>query len=213
METYVILSEAILSISNFTILDAFFRYKIDGRDGTNYTFCREIFVTGDVKPEEILFYDKNWLKNDISSGRCTLDVLLEDGLKKSHKKLRFSFLADKELGNYIIFLSITIFYSVNFSEETTRNASMWKIFTYLDVSTPGEAILHWQKPVRYSPEIYMVTAESNVKSKPQNLTGSSAKFEFESGADWYNYRVKPLGNECEIGCQEGGFKIVIGKFD
>jgi hypothetical protein len=91
-----------LSISNFIFVDAFFRYKIDGHNGTKDTFCREIFVTGDVKPEVVLFYDKNWLENGISSYKCTLDVLLENGNKTSHKKLRFSFLADKELGNNII---------------------------------------------------------------------------------------------------------------
>jgi hypothetical protein len=59
----------------------------------------------------------------------------------------------------------------------------------------------------------MVTAESNAKRETQNLTGSSARFEFASGAEWYNYRVKPLGNECGTGCLEGGFEIAIGKFD
>lgn len=118
-------------------------------------------------------------------------------------------------------LVILYFLSINhniiifnyFSEGRKTNSSTWKIFSYLDVTTPGKAILHWQKPTNFSPISYIATAESNLETKIQNVSGFSAQFEFSRNTEWYNFKVKPVGNECGTGCLEGGYKIGIGKFD
>lgn len=158
----------------------------------------------------MLYFGLNWLHGSKDNHRCTLDVLLVNGNKKVHKTLRFSFLVDKQLGNYFLSFLVVSFFSKSKFPEEKGDLSAWKIFTYLDVSTPGEATLHWQKPVKYSPERFIVTAESNLKNETHNLTSYSHKFELSPRSNWYNFKVKPVGNVCGTGCQEGELKIIIG---